>query len=518
MQQESRVKKSLLNARVNLIFYFLTLVLSFFSRKIFLDSLGADFVGLTATLQNLLGFLNLAELGISTAIGYVLYKPLFDHDENKINEIISVFGYIYRWIGFIILGAGLILGIFLPLIFSDTIFNFGLIYFAYFSFLVSSLIGYFINYRQTLLGADQRNYVVTTYFQSVTIIKMLIQMALAYYTGSYYIWLAIELTFGIIYSFILNWKINKVYPWLKSEIKLGKQLFKQYPEVIKYTKQLFVHKLGGFVQFQISPILVFSFVSLKIVAYYNNYTIIVDKITILFNNMLGGIFASVGNLIAEGNRNKIISVYWELVAVRFFLAGTMAFCLYQLVEPFIAFWIGKEYILDHTVLILILINMFITLTRASEPFLYGYGIYSDILSPIIEIIIYVSIAIIAGHQYGLPGIISAGILSQIIIGYIWKPYFLYKKGFKETCLNYIKIWPAYLLCTIAAIISSNWVINAINIEYTKITIWGLLKIGIISLIIFAVIDVTLLILFTEGMKTFVKRMKKYIYDKLQERS
>ena len=49
MQQESRVKKSLLNARVNLIFYFLTLALSFFSRKTFLDCLGADFIGLTGT-------------------------------------------------------------------------------------------------------------------------------------------------------------------------------------------------------------------------------------------------------------------------------------------------------------------------------------------------------------------------------------------------------------------------------------------------------------------------------------
>ena len=67
-QQESRVKKSLLNARVNLIFYFLTLILSFFSRKIFLDTLGADFVGLTGTLQNLLGFLNLAELKKSTRL------------------------------------------------------------------------------------------------------------------------------------------------------------------------------------------------------------------------------------------------------------------------------------------------------------------------------------------------------------------------------------------------------------------------------------------------------------------
>ncbi len=139
--QESRVKKTLLNARVNLIFYFLTLVLSFFSRKIFLDCLGADFIGLTGTLQNLLGFLNLAELGIGSAIGYVLYKPLFDHDRTKINEIISVMGYLYRWIGLIILAGGCILALFLPLIFPDTEFGMGIIYFAYFSFLTSSLIG-----------------------------------------------------------------------------------------------------------------------------------------------------------------------------------------------------------------------------------------------------------------------------------------------------------------------------------------------------------------------------------------
>ena len=35
-----RVHKSLLNAEVNIIFYFLTLVLAFFSRKVFLDCLG----------------------------------------------------------------------------------------------------------------------------------------------------------------------------------------------------------------------------------------------------------------------------------------------------------------------------------------------------------------------------------------------------------------------------------------------------------------------------------------------
>ena len=57
-----RVHKSLLNAKVNLIFYFLSLFFSFFSRKIFLDCLGVEFIGLTGTLGNILGYLNLAEL------------------------------------------------------------------------------------------------------------------------------------------------------------------------------------------------------------------------------------------------------------------------------------------------------------------------------------------------------------------------------------------------------------------------------------------------------------------------
>ena len=445
VQQESRVKKSLLNARVNLIFYFLTLALSFFSRKIFLDTLGADFVGLTTTLQNLLGFLNLAELGIGSAIGYVLYKPLFNHDEPKINEIISVFGFLYSRIGFIILGAGVVLGCFLPLIFPGTAFEMGIIYFAYASFLASSLIGYFANYKQTLLGADQKNYVVTAYFQTATIIKTLIQMASAYYTGSYYLWVAIELTFGIIYSFILNWKIRQVYPWLNSEIREGRKLFKKYPEVMRYTKQLFVHQISSFVQFQTTPFLIYAFVSLKIVAFYGNYTIIVDKLTILMNTVLGSVSAGVGNLIAEGNKTKIKEVFWEITTIRFYVAGVIFFCLYMLIQPFIELWVGKEYLLSNTVLVLILVRIYIqVITGSLGQFLYGFGLFYDVWASIAQSIIFLLVAIIAGKMWGLAGIISAGAISFFLIMGVWKPYFLYNKGFNESVWNY---WPNWLLLT-----------------------------------------------------------------------
>ena len=68
-----RVHKSILNAEVNIFFYFITLFLAFFSRKIFLDCLGTEFIGLTGTLGNILGYLNLAELGITACIGYFLF-------------------------------------------------------------------------------------------------------------------------------------------------------------------------------------------------------------------------------------------------------------------------------------------------------------------------------------------------------------------------------------------------------------------------------------------------------------
>lgn len=506
MAQESRVKKSLLNARVNLIFYFLTLALSFFSRKIFLDCLGADFVGLTGTLQNLLGFLNLAELGIGSAIGYVLYKPLFDHDEAKINEIISVFGYLYRWIGRIILGAGCILACFLPLIFPDTQFELGIIFFAYFAFLASSLIGYFANYKQTLLGADQKNYVVTAYFQTANIVKVLIQMVSAYYTGSYYLWVVIELVFGIIYSFILNWKINQVYPWLRSEVKQGKLLFKKYPEVMRYTKQLFVHKIAGFSQWQTTPFLIYAFVSLQTVAYYGNYTIITEKINNLISNFLNSTGAGVGSLIAEGNRNKIYRIFWELLAVRFFIVGIVIFAIYTLIEPFIILWLGAEYILPKFTLIILLINFFLNHARgAIDQFLCGYGLFYDVWAPITETFIYITIAIVGGYYLGLNGILLASTISQIIIAICWKPYFLFTKGFNISLIGYWLNWSKYIILITISFITAYYMSCCISINPEE-NFLSWISYAIAIVFIFILIEAGMLILFTQGMRDFIKRI------------
>ena len=494
MQQESRVKKSLLNARVNLIFYFITLALSFFSRKIFLDCLGADFVGLTVTLQNLLGFLNLAELGIGLAIGYVLYKPLYEQDHSKLNEIISVFGYLYSWVGKIILVAGCILSAFLPLIFAETSFDYGVIYCAYFAFLTSSLIGYFINYRQTLLSADQRNYVVAAYFQTANICKILLQMLSAHYTGSYYLWIIIELTFGILYSIILNWKINQVYPWLKSDIKSGRELHHKYPEVMRYTKQLFVHKIGTLFQVQTTPILIYSFVSLQTVAFYGNYTMITRNLEVLLSNFLGSTSAGVGNLIAEGDKQKILKVYWELTTLRLFVSTIFCYAIYKLLPSFITLWVGADYLLSPSVLYLLLAIFFLSINRGTtDQFINGCGLFYDIWAPLAESAIYIVVALIGGALYGLPGILWGNIISVLVIIYCWKPYFLFSKGLKCSCIQYWAGWIKHLVVIAGSVLIANWLIELISIIPTLIQSWwqwvmcGCIVVSIATLVLFVIL-------------------------------
>ena len=226
MQSESRVHKSILNAKVSFICYFVSLAVTFFSRKVFINQLGADFLGLVGSMQSVLSFLNLVELGVGIAVAFSLYAPITRGDKGEINEIISVFGFLYNVIGKIILGGGIIVSFFLPLIFPNTGFSWIVLYFGYYTLLATSLFTYFINYRLTLLYADQRQYEVTGWMQIINTIKTIIQIAVALYYKSFILYFAIGLVFGVVYSWILNKRIDKVYPWLKSDIKQGRVLLK----------------------------------------------------------------------------------------------------------------------------------------------------------------------------------------------------------------------------------------------------------------------------------------------------
>jgi len=116
----SRLALTLKNAWISLVFHLIYIVIQFYSRNIFLDNLGDEFIGIVGTLKSILQFLNLSELGIGAAVGFSLYKPIYDNNQEKINEIIGYLGFLYKRIGLFVLIAAALLILFFPQIFKIT--------------------------------------------------------------------------------------------------------------------------------------------------------------------------------------------------------------------------------------------------------------------------------------------------------------------------------------------------------------------------------------------------------------
>lgn len=502
-----RVHKSILNAEVNLLFYFLSLFLAFFSRKIFLECLGDEFIGLTGTLNNILGYLNLAELGIGSCISFFLYKPLQSNNHQETQELLSVIGYLYRWIGIIILVCSIAISLLFPFIFSNEELGLGIVYFSFYSFLGSSLIGYFINYREVLLAADQKSYLVAIYFQSAGILKTAIQIFLALTYKNLFLWVAIEFLFGIIGCVILNWKIDKEYPWLKTDKSQGKFLLKKYPGILKNTRQIFIHQIKDFILSKSDELFVFIFVSLKMVAYYGNYIMIISKISLLFKSALDAVNAGIGNLVAEGNKYQIRKIFWELMTIRHFVAGVLCYSIYCYIEPFISLWLGSEYIMDHRILVLLAIYIYISNSRGVvDAFNHAYGLYADVWSAWAELTMNVSVTIVAGIYYGIIGILLGKLISVGFIVILWKPYYLFSSGFKESFAHYWNGTIRYYLIFGFSFVIGYYINQTFSVNpYTSFYSWMLYC--SMSILAYLAIYIALLLCFAKGAKDCIKRIK-----------
>ena len=508
-----RVHRSVMNVKVGMLFYILSLFLAFFSRKIFLDCLGAEFIGLTDMLSNIMNFLSVAELGIGTSIIFFLYKPLQEDDHDKINEIVSMLAYLYRCIGFIIGGIGLLISLFFPFWFNNLTTGLFIVYFAFYSFLVSSMIGYILNYRQLLVSANQRQYLIHTYFQTISLLQSLTQIFLAWYFRNLYLWIVVGLVYTIIGCILFNRRINKEYPWLKIDLKAGRQNLKRYPEVLKKTRQIFIQRINDFVLNRCDAIFIGSFVSVTQVAFYSNYMMLIYKLLLLVNILSDGLRAGIGNLLAEGNDKNTMKVFWELATVRFFIMGGVIFSVIIGIQSFIAYWLGTDYQLSMLIVSFIVLHLFFYLQDAAVlMFISGAGLYQDVWATWASFFITVSVTLLLAPQFGIIGIIIGKMSSLVIINVFWKPYFLFSQGFKK------RVWifwrgmaPLYIIFAVFACIAvliKKHVIDVYADSFLSLIVYGALTFLPLMALYFLTLFVS-----TKGMRYFVAR-KPVIYHTL----
>ena len=146
-----RTEKALYNIVFSVISNVVVLVLKFFNRTILLWTLGEAYLGISGLFSSVFSILDLAELGIGTAITFSMYKPLAENDKEKVKSLMQLYKKSYIAIGIIIMALGIILFPFLPYIIKDKadLVNINTIYMLY---LAQAVISYcFFSYKSALL-------------------------------------------------------------------------------------------------------------------------------------------------------------------------------------------------------------------------------------------------------------------------------------------------------------------------------------------------------------------------------
>ena len=152
-------------------------LLGFITRKIFVDTIGVEYLGLNGLLQNILGIMTLLEGGFATSVIYNMYKPLAEDNKVEILGLLQLYKKVYRYIALGISIFGLCLYPFLEFFIEDSS-DLDYLGIVYFIFLFNSIIQYFTAYKWSLINASQQNYKLATINLSYQIILSITKIAI----------------------------------------------------------------------------------------------------------------------------------------------------------------------------------------------------------------------------------------------------------------------------------------------------------------------------------------------------
>lgn len=424
------------------------LVISFITRIIFVRILSAEYLGLNGLFTNIISLLSLVDLGVGEALNYSLYKPLSDNDMEKVKSLMRLYQRAYRVIGIIVAVIGFSLTPFLSF-FIKNIPNIPHIKFIYLLFVFNSVVSYFYSYKRSLIISDQKRYIATIYRYGFFIAMNIVQIIVLIVTHNYVLFLVCQIAATLLENIVVSKKTDTLYPYLKEKRinQLDKETIQQ---IIKNTKALIVHRLGGVVVNSTDNLVISRYVGMVWVGFYSNYQLVINALNLIISHVFASITASVGNLGVSESQEKIKSIFNIVFFVNFWIYSFFTICLVSVFTPFIKIWVGEEYILSTNTVLIIILNFYLSgMRRTVLTFRDAMGLYwYDRYKPIFEIIINLTASLVLVKKLGVTGVFL-GTTTSIITTNLWvEPYILHKYGLKTSVIPFFKRYMFYTIVTI----------------------------------------------------------------------
>lgn len=406
------------------------LVIPFIIRTIIIKSLGADYLGLTSLFTSILQVLNLTELGFSSAIVFCMYKPIAEKQTDIICALMNMFRKVYRMIGLIILGIGILISPFLPALISGTWPAEINIYILYFIYLANTVVSYLLfAYKSALLIAHQRNDVDVNITTVTFFIQYLAQIIAIVVFKNFYAYAIAYLIFTIIGNIARSIIVDKMFP---QYICKGKLTDDQKSDIKKRVLGAFIQKICSTTRNSLDTIFLSAFLGLTTITIYGNYYYILSAVHGILTVIITAVTASVGDSIARESTEKNLYDMKKFSFMYAWISGWCTVCMICLYQPFMEIWVGKELMFPFQTVIVFCIYFYsLTIGDIRTVYTTGAGLWWEgRYRSIAETIANIILNWILGKLFGVNGIIAATIISLLVINFLWGTQILFKYYFK----------------------------------------------------------------------------------------
>ncbi|SEC07319.1 hypothetical protein [Paenibacillus sp. GP183] len=473
-----RIKNSIINVSAGIGSQFIITILGFISRTVFIGTLGVEYLGINGLFTNVLGMLALAEAGIGSSIIYALYKPVAENNIEKINMLMRLYKKAYAIIGLTVFIIGIVLIPFLKYFVGDTnVEDFHLIYFL---FLLNTASSYLFSHKISLLNVTQKSYIATGIYSISSVISTSIKIGILYYTHNYILYIILDIIITVTTSTILSYIVDKMYPYLKHKVT-GKLDGETKASIIKNIKALVMHNIGGFCVFGTDNIIISSFVSVAAVGLYSNYYMLINLCRTFINQIFDNINHSIGNLVAEESEARVYSVFKVTMLFNFWIYSFFTIALYVVIEPFITLWLGNNFIMEKSVLIVVMLNFYVSGMRRSISMVKTTsGIFhQDRYAPLVEAAVNLIFSIILVQYLGIAGVFIGTLISTLVVPFWIAPYLVYKNTFNKPLKEYFLTYLYYTVIGFGTLLFTYFVCSQIH----SLNLLTLCLRGIIALLI-----------------------------------
>lgn len=469
-----RTNNAIRNGITAILSHIVSLIFGFFVQAFFVKKLGTEYLGLNGLFSNIFSMLSIVELGIGSAIVFNLYKPIAENDYEKIKSLMKFYKRCYYGIALIILILSIILMPFINIIVGKIIIDTNTIYLVYILFIIDTICSYIMSYNRSMLYASQQNYIIDIVHVAYLFIVNSLEILLLLCTNNYILFLIIKIVMKLLENIVLTIIVNHKYQYINGKSKeLNNSIVK---DIKKKVKGLFMHKIGTFLVGGTDNIIISTFLGVSTVGLYSNYFLIINALSTLINQLFSSLKSSIGNLLVEKNEVKNYLVFEKIQFLNFWFAMMSSAGIYIIMENFITFWLGKEYLLSNFVLITLSINNYLYITKLGVGnFKEATGIfYEDRYVALLEAIINIVASIIFVKFLGLGGVFLGTIVSSLLTHLYTFPHIVYKRIFNKEYIDYFKDNSKYFVFTILVAIVlkliSNYIDTIFYANFIRLTI------------------------------------------------